>query len=85
MKFDEISIWVQCYNLPMILMHKDLLQKIGSHVGAVEVIDTRENGFCIGRYVRIRVRIDVTKPLKQFVRVSTNPVDEDVCVILSYE
>lgn len=76
MTFDELSIWVQCYNLLMVLMHKDFLKKVGSKVGIVEEIDTRENGFAMGHYARLRISIDVNKPLKQCVRVALNKGDE---------
>lgn len=64
LNFDELSIWVQCYNLPMILMHKEFLEKMGSKIGIVEEIDTQENGLAMGRYARILVRIDIKQPLK---------------------
>lgn len=53
MTFDDLSIWVQCYNLPLVLMYKDFLEKVGSQIGVVKEIDTRENGLAMGRYVRM--------------------------------
>lgn len=58
---------------------------VGSNVGLVEEVDTKENGFTMGRYARIRVRIDISKPLKQFIRVSIHSEEDDICVILVYE
>lgn len=49
LNFDELSIWVQCYNLALILMHKEILEKMGSKIGIVEEIDTRENDLAMGR------------------------------------
>ncbi|XP_073124566.1 uncharacterized protein [Henckelia pumila] len=45
MSFDTISIWTQCYNLPLACMHRDILKKVGSQIGVVEEVDTREDGF----------------------------------------
>lgn len=83
--FEEISIWVQCYNLPLVLLHKDFIQKGGSKVGVVGEIDRRENGLSLGRYARIKVHINVNRPLKQHIRVYVNKDDDDVIVLLSYE
>lgn len=47
MNFDELSIWVQCYNIPLILMYKEFQEKMGSQLGIVEEIDTRENGLVL--------------------------------------
>ncbi|XP_073028653.1 uncharacterized protein [Primulina eburnea] len=62
MSFPEISIWIQCYNLPPIFMHKDFLEKLGQHLGAVEEIDTKENGFAMGRYARVKCMLRLQNP-----------------------
>lgn len=85
MTFDDLAIWVQCFNVPLVLMHKDFLEKVGSQIGEVEEIDTRDNGFAMGRFARIRIRIDVNKPLRQYVRIAVNQREEDIIIILSYE
>ncbi|XP_073017758.1 uncharacterized protein [Primulina eburnea] len=85
MSFTEISIWIQCYNLPLIFLHKDFLEKLGNHLGVVEEIDTKENGFAMGRYARVKVRIDISKPLKQHIRLSLASDEDEVFVIFSYE
>ncbi|XP_073151980.1 uncharacterized protein [Henckelia pumila] len=85
MNFDTMPIWIQCYNLPLVLMHKDFLQKLGSQLGDVEEIDTRENGFSMGKFARLRVRLDLRQPLKKHIRLKIQSGQEDVFVLLSYE
>lgn len=85
LNFDELSIWVQCYNIPLILMHKDFLEKVGSKIGKMEEVDIRDNGLAMGRYARIKVRIDITQPLKKHIRVQINQNYEEVIILLSYE
>lgn len=85
LNFDELFIWVQCYNLPLILMHKEFLEKMGSKIRIVEEIDTRENGIAMGRYARIRVCIDIKQPLKKHIRVHVTQRAEEVIIMLSYE
>lgn len=45
-------------------MHKDFLEKLGSQIGKVEEIDAMENGFAMGRFARIRIRIEVNQTAK---------------------
>ncbi|XP_073025065.1 uncharacterized protein [Primulina eburnea] len=64
MIFDEIPISVQLHNVPIALMHEDLLLKLGGKIGSVVEIDKGENGACLGRFARIRVRINTMQPLR---------------------
>jgi hypothetical protein len=51
------------YNLPLACMGKEIGQKIGSSVGPVEEVDVSEGEAGWGEYLRVRVTVDVTKPL----------------------
>lgn len=85
MTFDKISIWVQYYNLPLFVMNKETLKKVGSQIGIVEEVETQNNGLAMTSFARIRTRIDVTQPLKRFVCISTPHQDEDTIIPLAYE
>lgn len=85
LNYDELSIWVQCYNLPLVLMHKYFLVEVGRKIGKVEEVDTRDNGIAMGRYARIRVRLDIKQPLKKHIRVHVNQEEEEVIILLSCE
>lgn len=61
------------------------MHKVGCLIGKVEEIDTLDNGFAIGRFACIRVRIDVTKPLKKTISMSVDKDSESIFVILAYE
>ena len=39
--------------------------KIGSTMGTVEEVDTNEEGVGWGKYSRVRIKLDVTKPLER--------------------
>lgn len=70
MKFEESSIWVQCHNVPIAFLTRNILEKIGSKIGKVEEIDEGDSGSYLGRFVRIR--INISQPLKRFVRVGVD-------------
>lgn len=40
--FDEITLWIQCHNLPVTFMHPYILRSIGDTLGKIEDIDLGE-------------------------------------------
>lgn len=85
MSFEEISIWVQCHNVAIAFLTKDILERIGSKIGKVEEIDEGDSGSYLGRFVRIRIRLNISQPLKRFVRVGVDERGDEVIIILTYE
>lgn len=70
MVFEEIDIWVQLHNIPLAFMHEKLLSKLGQQIGQFVELDRGENGAFPGRFARIRVRINITQPLRKCIRIS---------------
>lgn len=85
MSFDDLTIWVQLHNLPLALMHRELLAKVGRQIGVIVEMDAGENGVFLGRFARIRVRININQPISKFIRISTEGEAEDIIVLLVYE
>ncbi|KAK6163027.1 hypothetical protein DH2020_002868 [Rehmannia glutinosa] len=83
--FEKIDIWVQLHNLPIAFMNRNILEMIGSKIGLILEIDEGEGGNFWGRFARIRVRIDLGKPLKKFVSVQVEQEKDEVIVLLVYE
>jgi hypothetical protein len=61
--FDKAAFWVRMLNLPLACMTKEIGIKIGSSVGEVEEVDVLEEGVEWGEFLRVRVVLDLTKPL----------------------
>jgi hypothetical protein len=61
--FDRASFWIRMYNLPLACMGRNTGQKIGATVGVVEDVDVLEEDAGWGEYLRVRILIDLTKPL----------------------
>ncbi|KAK7845980.1 uncharacterized protein At4g02000-like [Quercus suber] len=61
--FDHAPFWVQIHNLPLRRMNKVTAEAIGRTLGTIEQVDVSTTGECRGRYLRVRVRINITQPL----------------------
>lgn len=64
MTFNSSVFWVQIHDMPLVCMTKSVGTKIGASMGAVEEVEVEEDGIGWGRYLRIRVHVDLTKPLE---------------------
>lgn len=62
-KFTHSAFWIRVYNLPILSMVHEVGEDIGNNIGPLVEVDVPENGIGWGRFLRIRVEIDVTKPL----------------------
>ncbi|KAL9460149.1 hypothetical protein AB3S75_003367 [Citrus x aurantiifolia] len=65
--FTHTAFWIQIRNVPIACMEKELIQELGGMIGAVEEIETDENGECLGEFARIGVLINITLPLKKIL------------------
>lgn len=48
-------------------MEQDNVQKLRKLLGEVPEVETDDDGECIGPYARVRVAIDITKPLEKII------------------
>jgi len=58
-----VSVWVQIYNLLLKCRTKETVWAIGSKLGSMMEADVSDSGVQWGKYLRVRVRMDVTKKL----------------------
>lgn len=83
--FDELPIWVQCHNLPLAYMHSSILKNVGARLGKVIEVEAGEDGSCTGKYARIRIMLDISKPLRQGIWVKQEETGHESCILLRYE
>lgn len=76
---NHVDFWVQCHNLPIGFMSELVGKYLGNYIGEFLDYDPSNNA-CVWRpYMRLRVRVDVTKPLKKNRRVRME--GEDWCIV----
>lgn len=69
-KLQWVPFWVQMYNLPLKSMTREARYEIGLKLGKVLEVDVVEKGVQWGKFLRVRIRIDVTRKLIRGKKVS---------------
>lgn len=83
MQFNTTPIWVRIYDLPFTGRNNETLKQIGSRIGEVLEID-KEMSDGMTRSVRLKIEIQLDKPLKRGIKVRIGKADP-VGVTISYE
>lgn len=65
MIFGGASFWVQIHHLSIICMNKKVGWFLGSQIGKVEDIDKGASSDCLGKFLNVRINIDISKPIEK--------------------
>ncbi|TXG48428.1 hypothetical protein EZV62_027722 [Acer yangbiense] len=85
LKFDMVDFWVQISNLPLLCMTKEIAHFLGGIIGEVKEVDTSPTGYCLVKFLRVRVAVTITKPLQRFLRVDVLGDGEETVMPIQYE
>ncbi|KAK3225745.1 hypothetical protein Dsin_005607 [Dipteronia sinensis] len=82
--FQGVEFWIQIHDIPIICMNRRIARWLAEQIGRVIEIpaDSRE---CWGKFMRVKVQLDITKPLKQWLRLKLDKSENIVVVALKYE
>lgn len=80
--FTETSIWIQVHNVPFKCPTRGMAQIVGESIGRVEDIDSDENDAWTGLFMRIRVAINVDKPLLRGIKLRASDAHAVWCPIM---
>lgn len=69
MKLNDIDIWVQVYDIPKGFISEAILRGVGNFVGTFLGADSASLDGIWKQFVRIRVKMDITKPLKRRMKI----------------
>ena len=76
MEFNFIPIWVRVFKVPFGMMKRATGEAIGEELGSFIEMDVDEDDTAVGRYLRIKVRLDIRKPLMRGVTVLVGASEE---------
>ncbi|KAK3124250.1 hypothetical protein QOZ80_7BG0583860 [Eleusine coracana subsp. coracana] len=76
LEFLFTPVWVWVLDLPLGLMNANTGKEIGDKMGKTLVVDVDEDGSTVGSYLRIKVRLDIRKPLMRVIMVKGDQVEE---------
>ena len=84
LSFQYTSFWIQIHDLPIHCLNSETCEAIGSSLGTPLLMTDSEGEGGKGNYLRVRVRIDITKPLNRVRKIWSEGLVIG-CAILKYE
>lgn len=79
-----VDFWIQIHNLPMELMSEAIGKQLGNFFGTFLQYDSNNNSSIWREFMRLRIRVDVRKPLKRKKKICRRDRTE-VVVNCKYE
>lgn len=84
-EFVSVPIWVRIMNLSLGMMNKEAGVTIGKELGQFMMVDLEDGDVPIRRYRRVRIRLDIRRPLMRGVTVEDDDGVPDRWCPLLYE
>ena len=78
--FTHSLFWIRIFNIPIKSMNTDVGARIANEMGELTMVDAPKSGLAWGPFLRIRVRIDITKPLMRGKMIQIENLDADWAV-----
>ncbi|KAK2655922.1 hypothetical protein Ddye_008974 [Dipteronia dyeriana] len=85
MRFNKVAFWIQILSVPLICKTAVIGRFLGNMIGEINESDTGKRGDCVGKYIRVRVVMDIDKPLCSILRVDVLGDDKETKMLLRYE
>ncbi|TXG53376.1 hypothetical protein EZV62_022545 [Acer yangbiense] len=82
--FNRADFWVQIHDIPILCMNRRTAKWLAKQIGEVVEIPS-ESRECWGKFMWVKVRIDILKPLKRWLKLKIGQTDEVTLVSLKYE
>jgi sporulation protein YlmC with PRC-barrel domain len=68
--FRGMHVWAQIHGIPELYRKKEVIDDLARRIGAVKEVQMTPKLYFEGNYVRLRVKVDTTKPLMRFVSLT---------------
>ncbi|KAK5802547.1 hypothetical protein PVK06_030149 [Gossypium arboreum] len=73
--------WLRVYNIPIEFMDRQLALDVGNAIGALMAIDWKDRKGAWTEFKRLKVKIDISKPLRRVVKFVSDAGEEMIGVI----
>ncbi|KAK9105385.1 hypothetical protein Scep_022229 [Stephania cephalantha] len=83
--FTYSSIWIQIHRVPLAFMTHKVATYIGNKIGTIEEVDLGALGDCEGKFLQIKVKINLLEPLPIGLKVDLQGAGHKVSLVLQYE
>ncbi|CAI9118130.1 OLC1v1019654C1 [Oldenlandia corymbosa var. corymbosa] len=83
LRFTNSPLWVHVFNVPADLMTRLMAEFVANKIGSFMDVQTNAQGNCWGISIRVKVLIDITKPIPRMLEVEFN--DEPLTLYFQYE
>jgi hypothetical protein len=84
-EFNFIPIWIRFQKLPIRLMNKEVGELLGNEVGECLEVDVGDGDVMIGSFLRVKIRLDIRKPLMRGVTVQVGAAGVEKWCPIIYE
>ncbi|KAL5790597.1 hypothetical protein ACOSQ2_005485 [Xanthoceras sorbifolium] len=84
LRFQFSEFWIHIYNIPLACMNCKVARLIAEEVGTI-VEFPMDSKDLWGKFLRIKVRIDITKPLKRGIRMRLENFETMITALIKYE
>ncbi|KAH1107836.1 hypothetical protein J1N35_011604 [Gossypium stocksii] len=68
-EFWKAPFWLRVYNFPLELMDRQMVVEVRNAIGELVVIDWKDQNGGWTEFMRLKIKIDVSKPLRRIVKV----------------
>ncbi|PPS09761.1 hypothetical protein GOBAR_AA10888 [Gossypium barbadense] len=80
-EFGLSPFWLRVYNIPIELMDRQLAVEVGNTIGELVAIDWKDRNGAWTEFMRLKVKIDISKPLRRIVKLESRYGGETIGVI----
>ncbi|TXG70892.1 hypothetical protein EZV62_005827 [Acer yangbiense] len=85
MAFKYCEFWIQIYKVPLLCASREIGWFLGEMLGEVVEVEGGMAGECVGKFMRVRVNIDISKPIRRCLRVDIMGDGVETIMLLRYE
>lgn len=84
-RFTSVSFWVHFYDIPLDWYNQEMAERLGNAVGVFVEVDSRNGFHHSGSSLRLRIRVDISRPLRRGVKITLDDVVERNWIPIQYE